>query len=69
MHWPLNQHFIQCPQCDTKTVADLTTPPDMRWPEAVKIFLEEKFEVYYRDWKLEQATETLETFEKIVEAA
>jgi len=41
----------------------------MRWPEAVKIFLEEKFEVYYRDWKLEQATETLETFEKIVEAA
>ncbi len=41
----------------------------MRWPEAVKIFLEEKFEDFYRNWRIERATETLNTFEKIVEAA
>jgi len=47
----------------------MATPPDMRWPEAVKIFLEEKFESYYRERQMERATETLQTFEKRVEAA
>jgi hypothetical protein len=41
----------------------------MRWPEAVKILLEERFEAYYSELKKEEATELHNAFDEIVEAA
>lgn len=59
---------MSCPQCKNKTDHQ-PKPPDMRWPEAVKILLEERFETFYKEWKEEKTTEILNTFEEIIEAA
>jgi hypothetical protein len=40
---------MECPQCECATSPVKTTTPDMRWPEAVKLLLEFRFDRFYKE--------------------
>jgi hypothetical protein len=56
--WPMMHLFDPSPCCNA-TATKTLSPPDMRWPEAIKELKQSRFEQFYTDWNEGKSDEDL----------